>query len=68
MNRVPETLADIHPDALYNAADVARVLGLSVDTVYRLGQTPKLRKTAIGPKRGATKFRGSVILKYVEAA
>lgn len=68
MKRAPETLADIHPDALYSASEVARVLGLSVDSVYRLGQTPKLRKVTIGPRRGKTKFRGSVILKYVEAA
>lgn len=61
----PTTLADIHPDALYSAADVARVLGVTVDTIYRLGQTPKLRSIKIGPRGGRSKFRGRTILDYV---
>lgn len=62
------TLADVHADALYTADEVAAVLRLAVDTVYRLGQTPRLPKVPVGPRGGATRFRGRDILKYAEAA
>lgn len=58
------SLADIHPDAFYTAGEVASVLRLSKETVYRLGRTPRLPKTGLGPNGGKTAFLGRAILDY----
>ncbi|MGH7468445.1 MAG: hypothetical protein ACRENP_10725 [Longimicrobiales bacterium] len=58
------TLDDINPAKLYSAKVAAEVLELNVDTVYRLGRTKMLPRTGLGPKRGKTRFLGSVILHY----
>lgn len=56
----------IHPDAFYSADEVASVLGLSKGSVYRLGRSPRLPKTSLGPNGGKTAFLGRVILEYAK--
>lgn len=67
------TLADIHPDAYYDAGAVAVVFGgirkdgsmrpLSVDTVYSMASRGILRATRFGPRGGLVRFRGADILE-----
>lgn len=63
---VPETLADLHPDGLYTAIEVAHVLGVTVDTVYRLGQTPKMPRTPLGLGGGRSKWLGRIVIHYAQ--
>lgn len=60
------TLDQVHPDRLYTAEQVAQVLDLNVDSVYRIGvmKNSPLPKVALGPRGGKTKFRGRDVLRY----
>lgn len=62
--REPLTLDRVHPDRLYTAEQVGQALGLHPNSVYRLGQTPRLPKVSLGPRGGLTRFRGREVLRY----
>ena len=55
---------NIDPNRLYKATDVARFLDLHPDSVYRIPpfQLPRVR---VGPRGGATRFRGADVLLYL---
>ena len=55
---------EIKPHGLYDTPDVARILGLHPDTVYRIPRE-LLRRTPVGPRGGRTKILGSDLLKYI---
>jgi excisionase family DNA binding protein len=60
-----DTPSPIHPERLYTTSEVARVLGLHPDTVYRISSA-LLRRTRIGPKGGRTRVRGADLIRYLE--
>ena len=65
------TLADVHPDAFYDAKAVAEIFGkrqedgsvkpLSVDTVYSMASRGVIRATRLGVR--LMRFKGSDILE-----
>ena len=55
---------EINPHGLYATADVARILGLHPDTVYRIPRAV-LRRTPVGPRGGRIKIMGSDLLLYL---
>lgn len=59
-----ENTLNINPDRLYETPDVAELLGLHPDTVYRIPPS-LLRRTRVGPKRGRTKIKGQDLLDYL---
>lgn len=59
------SLESVHPDRLYTTNEVAQMLGLHPDTVYRIPRS-LLRRTAVGPAGGRTKIRGRDLLNYVD--
>ena len=55
---------EINPHGLYATADVAKILGLHPDTVYRIPRAV-LRRTPVGPRGGRIKIMGSDLLLYL---
>lgn len=54
----------IHGDHLYRVPEAAKILGLHVDTVYRI-PSKQLTKTRVGPRGGRTRIRGAHLLRYI---
>lgn len=57
-------LGSIHPDRLYKSAEVAEILHLHPDTVYRI-PAAHLRRTRVGPNRGRTMVLGAHLIEYI---
>jgi len=57
----------IHQERLYTTKEVAEILGLHTDTVYRI-PSALLRRTRIGPRGGRTKVLGADLLRYLGRA
>jgi len=55
-----------HPDFL-NVQDVARVLGVSVSTVYDLARQRKIRHRIVGAGRGRILFHERDVQEYLES-
>jgi hypothetical protein len=64
VDRPPLTLEDIRPMALYDARDVAEVLGIDRDSVYEIPEDV-LARVRVGPRRGRTRFYGWAITAYL---
>lgn len=58
--------AEILPNAMYTAGDVAELLGLSrVDSIYQIPED-ELVPTRVGPRRGRKMYRGLDVLAYLD--
>lgn len=62
------TKIEVLADALYDAAEVATILGFGSKTkaVYRIPED-ELVPTRVGPRRGRKMYRGRDILSYMDA-